>query len=139
MRLAGIEDTDIMLDEYGQPVVDETGSPQIVSGIECWLQDVRCEILTEEGELLHEDEEGKEAYGYSLLEFANAEDDISGEIQARIIEKLSKRTNIDESSIKVEVVMKNKRRMRISVSFNASEDEENTIEIDVDETGVLVE
>ena len=35
--------------------------------------------------------------------------------------------------------MKNKRRMRISVSFNASEDEENSIEIDVNETGVLVE
>lgn len=139
MRLAGIEDTDIMLDEYGQPVVDEAGSPQTVSGIKCWLQDIRCEILTEEGELLHEDEEGKEAYGYSLLEFANAGDDISGEIKARIIEKLSKRTNIDESSIKVEVVMENKRRMRISVSFNTSEDEENSIEIDVDETGVLVE
>ena len=138
MRLAGMEDTDIMLDEYGQPVV-EAGIPQIVSGKECWLQDIRCEMLTEEGELIHEDEEGKEAYGYSLLEFLNGEDDILGEIQARIIEKLSKRENIDESSIKAEVVVENKGRIRAIVSFNTSDDKENSIEVNVDETGVYIE
>ncbi|WP_373219119.1 DUF2634 domain-containing protein [Ruminococcus sp. 5_1_39BFAA] len=138
MRLAGIEDTDIMLDEYGQPVV-EAGIPQIVSGKECLLQDIRCEMLTEEGELIYEDEEGKEAYGYGLLEFLNGEDDILGEIQARIIEKLSKREDIDESSIKAEVVVENKGRIRAIVSFNTSDDKENSIEVNVDETGVYIE
>lgn len=138
MRLARMEDTDIMLDEYGQPVV-EAGIPQIVSGKECWLQDIRCEMLTEEGELIHEDEEGKEAYGYGFLEFLNGEDDILGEIQARIIEKLSKREDIDESSIKAEVVVENKGRIRAIVSFNTSDDKENSIEVNVDETGVYIE
>ena len=96
-------------------------------------------MLTEEGEMIHEDEEGKEAYGYSLLEFLNGEDDILGEIQARIIEKLSKRENIDESSIKAEVVVENKGRIRAIVSFNTSDDKENSIEVNVDETGVYIE
>lgn len=140
MRLAGTEDTDIMLDANGQPVVDASGTPQIVRNRECWIQDIRCEMLTEEGELFYEDEEGKEAYGYGLFEFVNAEDDIAGELQARIIEKLSKRTYIDESSIAVEVDVKSSKRTNIAVSFSQQDSRDvNSIEIDVDGSEVYVE
>lgn len=140
MRLTGTEDTDLMLDANGQPVVDASGTPQIVRDRECWIQDIRCEMLTEEGELFYEDEEGKEAYGYGLFEFVNAEDDIAGELQARIIEKLSKRTYIDESSIAVEVDMKSSKRTNITVSFSQQDSRDvSSIEIDVDGSEVYVE
>lgn len=55
MRLTGTDDTDIALDQYGQPVVGEDGDVRLVSEEDCWIQDVWMEMLTEEGELLHED------------------------------------------------------------------------------------
>lgn len=140
MRLAGTDDTDIMLDANGQPVTDTSGAPQLVTGKECWLQDIRCEMLTEEGELFHEDEEGKEAYGYGLLEFLNAETDIFEEIRARIFEKLSKRTYIDESSISVEVSEDTTRRTNVRISFSSQESssDSNEIDISMNGTGVYV-
>ena len=139
MRLTGISDTDLMLDDNGQPVVDVSGTPQTVQDRECWMQDIRCEMLTEEGELLHEDEEGKEAYGYGLFEFLNARDDISGELQTRIFEKLSKRSYIDESSITVTVSSENTKMTNVTVSFKTQDGEEGSIEIDVDGSEVYVE
>lgn len=140
MRLAGTDDTDIMLDANGQPVTDTSGAPQLVTGKECWLQDIRCEMLTEEGELFHEDEEGKEAYGYGLLEFLNAETDIFEEIRVRIFEKLSKRTYIDESSISVEVSEDTTRRTNVRISFSSQESssDSNEIDISMNGTGVYV-
>lgn len=64
MMLTGTDDTDIALDQYGQPVVGEDGDVRLVSEEDCWIQDVWMEMLTEEGELLHEDEEGRWAYGF---------------------------------------------------------------------------
>ena len=37
----------------------EDGDVRLVSEEDCWIQDVWMEMLTEEGELLHEDEEGR--------------------------------------------------------------------------------
>lgn len=138
MRLTGTDDTDIMLDANGQPVTDTSGAPQLVTGKECWLQDIRCEMLTEEGELFHEDEEGKEAYGYGLLEFLNAETDIFEEIRARIFEKLSKRTYIDESSISVEVSEDTTRRTNVRISFSSQESSSDSNEIDISMNGTEV-
>lgn len=103
MRLTASEDKDIKLDAAGQPVTDKDGCPQLVSGMECWMQDIWLEMLTEEGEILFEDEEGRYAYGYGLREFLNAEydEELQAEMEARIREKLTKREYIDENSIKV--------------------------------------
>lgn len=139
MRLTGVDDTDIMLDINGQPVVDQSGAPQLVNGRDCWMQDIWCEILTEEGELLHEDEEGRMAYGYSLLEFVNATDEISGEIKNRVLEKLTKREYIDESSIEVNVYSFNE-EMKIAVSFQQVDtDADLDIDISIDGAEVYVE
>ena len=35
--------TDIKLDEKGQPVVDESGDFSLVTGDECWKQDLKLE------------------------------------------------------------------------------------------------
>lgn len=58
MQITGANDVDIMLDEDGQPVSDGNGDTALVSDDECWLQDIKNEAMTEEGELFYEDEEG---------------------------------------------------------------------------------
>ena len=97
MRLTGTDDTDIALDQYGQPVVGEDGDVRLVSEEDCWIQDVWMEMLTEEGELLHEDEEGRWAYGFGYGTVLNGLDseEANEEIYARTREKLTKRDYIE--------------------------------------------
>lgn len=94
-----------MLDEDGQPVSDGNGDTALVSDDECWLQDIKNEAMTEEGELFYEDEEGDASYGWSLLDFMQGEyDDFTQmEIQQRIRSKMSKRDYIDAGSIQTTV------------------------------------
>lgn len=101
MRLAGTDDTDIRLDLNGQPIPDNNGNCMLVTGQACWMQDIWLEMMTDEGELLHEDEEGRMAYGYSLTDFLSAtySDELEGELRQQIMEKLTKRSYIDEGSI----------------------------------------
>lgn len=87
MQITGANDVDIMLDEDGQPVSDGNGDTALVSDDECWLQDIKNEAMTEEGELFYEDEEGDASYGWSLLDF------MQGEYRDSIIQVLS--TKID--------------------------------------------
>ena len=75
MQITGANDVDIMLDEDGQPVSDGNGDTALVSDDECWLQDIKNEAMTEEGELFYEDEEGDASYGWSLLDFMQGEYD----------------------------------------------------------------
>lgn len=91
MQITGENDVDIMLDEDGQPVSDGNGDAALVSDEDCWLQDIKNEALTEEGELFYEDEEGDESYGWSLLDFMQGEYDdfMQMEIQQRIRSKKS--------------------------------------------------
>lgn len=105
MQVTGANDTDIRLDGDGQPVADKNRDTSLVSDDECWLQDIRCEALTEAGELFYEDEGGDGSYGWGLLEFMQGEyDDFTRlEIQQRIRTKLSKRDYIDAGSIQTDV------------------------------------
>lgn len=105
MQIAGEHDADIRMDESGQPILDQRGDAGIVSEDNCWLQDLKNEALTEEGELFYEDEEGRDRYGWGLLDFFQAEmDDFTLlEIEQRIRSKMTKRGYIDAASIKVKV------------------------------------
>ena len=40
MTITGEHNTDILLDEKGQPVPDENGDFKILSDDECWRQDI---------------------------------------------------------------------------------------------------
>lgn len=127
MRLTDIDDTDIALDGYFQPSVDEGGSCRTVSGSDCWAQDTYLEMLTEEGELLHEDEEGRWAYGFGLRTIFNGEDTEENreEIYARVREKLTKRDYIDPESIKVTMLDTNEKGVKLlRISFSDIDDEE---------------
>lgn len=138
MQITGDNDTDMMLDEHGQPVADGSRDAALVSGEECWLQDIKNEAMTEEGELFYEDEDGNESYGWSLLDFMQGEyDDFTQmEIQQRICSKLSKRDYIDVGSIQTNVNFDG-HVYHISVSFRRK-DSNILYNIDIDSNGVEV-
>ena len=73
MTITGEHNTDILLDEKGQPVPDENGDFKILSDDECWRQDIMLETVTAEGELFYEDATGNERYGFGLTDFIHAE------------------------------------------------------------------
>lgn len=100
--------TDIKLDERGQPVVDESGDFSLVTGDECWKQDLKLETETEEGELFYEDEEAEKRYGFGLSDFIHAENDefTETEIKQRVKTKLDKRQYLDPMKTNQEVSFK---------------------------------
>lgn len=141
MQIIGENEVDILLDEDGQPVSDRNGDLALVSGDECWLQDIKNEALTQAGELFYEDEDGNDSYGWGLLDFLQAEGDdfLLREIQQRIRAKLVKRDYIDATSIHTKISFDG-RLYHISVSFKrVDKDEEYSIGIKTDGVEVVVE
>lgn len=141
MQAVGEHDTDIMMGEKGQPVSNRKGDADIVSDDSCWLQDLKNEALTEEGELFYEDEEGRDSYGWGLLDFFQAEMDEFTllEIEQRIRSKMTKREYIDAASIKMEVDFDGHLyHVRISFRRNDSSREYN-MDIRSDSVEVVVE
>lgn len=133
MELVGIEETDIYMDDRGQPVASENGDFKVAENIDCWMQDIRNEMLTAEGELFYEDQEDIEAYGYSLVDFLNIEYDEMDieEIKQRIREKLGKRKDIDEDSILIAVVPDAAGDYHAAVRFQQL-DESRKYDMDID-------
>ncbi|MCM1258415.1 MAG: DUF2634 domain-containing protein [Roseburia sp.] len=109
MNIVGENCIDIELDADGQPVCDVNGDFSTVSGDECWKQDLRMECYTEEAELFYEDEDGEDAYGFGMLDFAHAENDefTMTEIRQRISGKLGKRTYLDSAKTVQEITYNN--------------------------------
>lgn len=94
--MAGLNDTDIKLDEDWQLTAAANGDAPLSSDTDCFIQDIRLEALTQEGELFYD-----ETWGWSLLDFVQMEDDelTRLEIEQRIKTKLSKREEIDSETI----------------------------------------
>lgn len=141
MSIVGLDDTDIMVDQNGQPVADKNGDLAIVSGDDCWKQDLMLEAHTDEGELFYEDEYGNEAYGFGLPDFAHMENDefAQTELSQRIRGKISKRTYLDPAKTTQNIsfsdgIYKNS----ITVSKNNESDSYN-IDISTDEVEVDME
>ncbi len=140
MRIIGENEVDILLDADGQPVVDENGDFALTSGDECWLQDIKNEALTQEGEILYEDERGNDSYGWGLLDFLLEQGDgfLKLEIQQRIRAKLTKRDYIDTASIHTDILLVG-RLCHISVSFKrVGQDQEYTVDIETNGVEVVV-
>ena len=143
MNIVGEYNTDIMLDENGQPVPDDSGDFRVVSGDECWHQDLRLEAKTEEGELFYEDEDGDESYGFGMLDFVHAEDDDDGmtrmEILQRVSGKLAKREYLDQGKTIQNLGFHDGLVTdEVTVSKQNSDDEYN-IELSTDEVEVVSE
>ncbi|EPR07756.1 hypothetical protein [Ruminiclostridium papyrosolvens] len=98
--MAGLDDTDIKLDESWQLTQAATGDAPIASGFECIMQDIRLEAVSQEGELFYDD-----TWGWSLVDFFQSEEDDLTiiEIKERVREKLEKREVIDAETVSTEV------------------------------------
>ena len=98
--MAGLNDTDIKLDENWQLTPAANGDAPVASGRDCIFQDIQLEALTQEGELFYD-----ETWGWSLLDFLQSQDDelTRIEIEQRIKTKLGKRPEVDVESIVVNV------------------------------------
>ncbi len=91
---------DIRLDENWKLTQAATGDAPITADIECILQDIRLESLTQEGDLFYDRE-----YGWSLYDYLQGDDSelIRTAIDTRIRKKLSRREYIDATSIKTQI------------------------------------
>lgn len=140
MNSVGLNNTDILLDSFGQPIASKTGDFETVSNAECWKQDLELEMGTDAGELFYEDERGRAAYGYSLTDFLNQEftDFNRLEISQRIQSKLSKRQEVDERTIIIKDQLKEgSYQGLISFKTNSPDDEYN-IDLSVKKTEVVI-
>lgn len=141
MNIVGLDDTDIMLDQDGQPVVDQNGDLVVVSGDACWKQDLRLEAHTDGGELFYEDEYGSESYGFGLNDFVHMENDefAQTELSQRIRGKLAKRTYLDPAKTVQEILFENGvYKNHITVAKNNESDSYN-IDLSTDEVEVQSE
>lgn len=118
--MAGLNDVDIKLDMDWQLTPAANGDALLTSGIECVLQDIQCEALSQEGELFYDEE-----WGWSLLDFVQAQDEelTRVEMRQRIETKLSRRPEIDVESIEVSINFQSD-KLLISVAFKFADSSE---------------
>ncbi|WP_032122048.1 hypothetical protein [Clostridium amazonitimonense] len=118
--MAGLNDVDIKLDMDWQLTPAANGDALLTSGIECVLQDIQCEALSQEGELFYDEE-----WGWSLLDFVQAQDEelTRVEMRQRIETKLSRRPEIDVESIEVSINFQSD-KLLISVAFKFADSPE---------------
>ncbi len=138
MQIVGEHDVDFLFGRDGQPISDKNGDTALVSDDGCWLQDLKNEAITEEGELFYEDEKGNDSYGWGLLDFLQCEGDefLLLEIKQRIRSKMMKRDYIDAGSIQSEINYDGHQyNIRVTFKRNDSSEEYN---IDIQSNGVEV-
>ncbi|EJL44953.1 hypothetical protein PMI08_01923 [Brevibacillus sp. CF112] len=132
--MAGLTDTDIRLDDNWQITAAASGDALLVSGLECFLQDIRIEALTQEGEVFYD-----ETWGWSLLDFMQSQDDelLRLEIEQRVRTKLARREEIDPESIQTTIeFLEDVVAIRSSFRFV---DSDQTVQLDVELDRVKVE
>ena len=98
--MAGLYDTDIKLSETWQLTQAANGDAPLCSDLDCFVQDIRLEAITQPGELFYDPD-----WGWGLLEFLQSEDDelTRLEITERVSEKLGRREEITPGSIDVQI------------------------------------
>ena len=132
--MARLTETDIRLDHNWLVTPAANGDALLVSGLECLLQGIRLEALTQEGEVFYD-----ETFGWSLLDFIHAQDDelLRLEIDQRVMTKLARRTVIDPETIRTSVeLIGDAIVIRTSFSFT---DSDQTVQLDVELDRVKVE
>lgn len=90
---------DIRLDEDWQLTRAADGDAPVAEGLEEFLQEIRLESMTQEGDLFYDPE-----YGWSLLDFIQRDDSelTRLEIQDRIRRKMARHPGVDVSSLRIE-------------------------------------
>lgn len=133
--MAGLNDTDIRLDDFFQLTRAATGDAPLISGTGCLMQDIRLEAMTQAGELFYDPE-----WGWSLLDFLQSEDDdlLELEIQQRIREKLARRSEVDVETISTSVKFEDD-IIAIHTRFQFVDDSQvQTVDLNLDRVSVEV-
>lgn len=133
--MAGYNDTDIKLTESWQLTQATNGDAPIIADIECLIQDIKLEALTQEGELFYDSD-----YGWSLLDFIQSDDDdlIRLEIIERVKSKLERRSEIDIESVQTGIQFEED-ALRLNVSFRLSNSgQDYSIDIELSRVNVEV-
>lgn len=121
--MAGLYDTDIKLDEDWQLTAAANGDAPLSSDTDCFIQDIRLEALSQEGELFYD-----ETWGWSLMDFIQADDDelVRLEIEQRIRTKLSRREEIDSETIQTKLSFQDD-KISVKVAFKFTNDSKQYI------------
>ncbi|MEF2968365.1 DUF2634 domain-containing protein [Paenibacillus sp. M1] len=133
--MAGLNDTDLLLNDDWQIAQATGGDALLVSGLDCFFQDIRLEAQTQEGELFYD-----ETWGWSLLDFIQQQDDelTRLEITQRVRLKLARREEIDSETIEATAQF-NGDTVSVYVSFRfKGDDKEYQLEIELDRVKVEV-
>ena len=140
MELVGLDYADIRIDADGQPIASDNGDFSVVQDTECWLQDIRNEMVTAEGELFYEDQDDTESYGYSLVDFIHRQFDDDDDEMAEIRERFQdKREDIDDGSITINVE-ETEEKCNITVQFSKMDELQNyEMDIDLNEVEVVTD
>lgn len=114
---------DIKLDNTWGLTQAANGDAPVISDVECLIQDIKLEAITQAGELFYDTE-----YGWSLLEFIQSEDNelTHIEINERIRSKLSKRNQIDIESIRNTITFKDD-VLNIEIAFRLINDSQTHV------------
>ncbi|MEF2965676.1 DUF2634 domain-containing protein [Paenibacillus sp. M1] len=133
--MAGLNDTDILLNEDWQLAPAANGDALVVFGPDCFFQDIRLEAMTQEGELFYD-----ETWGWSLLDFIQSTDDelTRLEIAQRVQLKLSRREEINSETIAANVQFADD-KIGVQVSFKFQGDDlQYQLDIELDRVKVEV-
>ncbi|WP_018750717.1 hypothetical protein [Paenibacillus sanguinis] len=133
--MAGLNDTDILLNEDWQLAPAANGDALVVSGPDCFFQDIRLEAMTQEGELFYD-----ETWGWSLLDFIQSTDDelTRLELAQRVQLKLSRREEINSETIAANVQFADD-KIGVQISFKFQGDDlQYQLDIELDRVKVEV-
>lgn len=125
---------DIKLNELFELTASKTGdAPITINEQEALLQDIRLESMTQEGELFYD-----EAYGWSLLDFIQRQNDELDliELEDRVGKKLARRPEIDKQRIQVQIIQ-NEDGVIIHIRFGLLSGEEYFMDVDLNRVEVI--
>lgn len=125
---------DIKLNELFELTASKTGdAPITINEQEALLQDIRLESMTQEGELFYD-----EAYGWSLLDFIQRQNDELDliELEDRVGKKLARRPEIDTQRIQVQIIQ-NEDGVIIHIRFGLLSGEEYFMDVDLNRVEVI--
>ena len=127
--LAGLYDTDIMFDLNYGVIIDSKGDLATVTELECFIQDVRMEAITTEGDVFYD------------KEYANIDEMLELELEQRIQMKLERRKEVDVESLRIHLTSKQATdidRIYIKIFFRTINNDPVQIEIALDRLKVEV-
>lgn len=132
--MTGLSDTDIRLDGEWQLTQATDGDAPLCSGVDCLIQNIALEAVTQPGDLFYAPE-----FGWGLQEFIQSEDGelIRLEIRQRIRRGLQKREIIDPESVRVEVTF-SEDVFQAACSFRLTDGQEETLNIIISAVDVEV-